>query len=79
MPPFVGMAVKVTDVPAQIFELDDEIETLGTAVVFTVTKTVSLDVQLPLFAVKIYAVVDVGLAMGFTIVALLNPVDGLHK
>lgn len=79
MPPLVGDAAKVTDVPEQIFELVEEMFTLETELAFTVTKTVSLEVQVPLIAFKIYEVVSVGVAIGFAIFGLFNPVEGLHK
>ena len=53
MPPFDGVAIKVTDVPAQIFKLLEVIETFATALVLTITKTVSLEMQFPFIAVKI--------------------------
>ena len=71
--------MKVVEVPEQIFEPLEEMLTPATTPVFTVTNTVSLDVQLPLVRVKTYAVVDVGVAIGFAIFGLLNPEDGLHK
>ena len=45
----------------------------------TVMVTAAVDEQLPLLAVTVYVVVDVGLATGLAIVALLNPVEGDHE
>lgn len=44
----------------------------------TVTSTWSTAVQEPLVTVSVYVVVDVGVATGFAILALLKPVVGDH-
>src|SRR5262245_48352313 len=55
-------------------------EALTTGKGFTVTVEVALFVQpLALVTVTVYVVVDVGLAVGLLIPALLNPVAGVHE
>jgi hypothetical protein len=44
----------------------------------TVTITASVELQVPLATVTVYVVVLVGFATGPAILALLNPVEGLH-
>ena len=66
------------EAPLQIVALDPA-AAVGNG--FTVTVTL-LDLLHPvavMVSVTVYVVVEVGLALGFDIVELLKPVDGVHE
>ena len=66
------------EAPLQIVALDPA-AAVGNG--FTVTVTL-LDLLHPvavIVSVMVYVVVEVGLALGFDTVELLNPVDGVHE
>ena len=66
------------DAPLQMVALDP-VAAVGNG--FTVTVTL-LDLEQPvavMVSVTVYVVVEVGLAVGFDTVELLNPVDGVQE
>jgi hypothetical protein len=66
------------DAPLQIVAFDPAAAT-GNEFTVTVTKLDLLHPVAVIVSVMVYVVVEVGLALGFDIVELLKPVDGVHE
>ena len=80
VPPLVGVAVKVTSVPAQTgFELTARLTLTGRSgltVTVTLAETTS---PFQSVTVTVYGVVEVGFATGLAMLVALNPVAGDHE
>ena len=66
------------DAPLQIVAFDPAAAT-GNGLTVTVTLLDLLHPVAVIVSVMVYVVVEVGLALGFDIVELLKPVDGVHE
>jgi len=66
------------DAPLQIVAFDPAAAT-GNGFTVTVTELDLLQPVAVIVSVMVYVVVEVGLALGFDIVELLKPVDGVHE
>ena len=66
------------EAPLQIVALDPA-AAVGNGLTVTVTLLDLLHPVAVIVSVMVYVVVEVGLALGFDIVELLKPVDGVHE
>jgi hypothetical protein len=71
------LAVSPTDCPLQMLAVLGVMLTVG--VVFTVTDTVAVELQLPVVPVTVYVIFVVGLAVGLDELGLARLVVGVHE